>query len=153
MCTWIKYPLDTGCVRYKNTQEVCTSHTILTLQLCHNYCKTGSTIVCWLFDALTKKVNEVKTLQAMYSSCKMQGPPSPQEPKVLSNPFLVSQIDTFFSRWRQAQYLPVPIPHSTQDTCLDARRSDQIRVGTSWSPNLTDSYLRFLFVNIQTQKT
>ena len=133
MCTWIIYPLDTGCVRYKNTQEVCTSHTILTLQLCHNYCKTGSTIVCWLFDALTKKVIEVKTLQAMYSSCKMQGPPSPQEPKVLSNPFLVSQIDTFLLQMEAGTVPPGPHPSQYPGYVPGCSQVNQIIVETKVS--------------------
>ena len=34
----------------------------------------------------------------------------------------------FFCRWRRAQYLQAPTPHSIQDTCLDAHRSTRSEI-------------------------
>ena len=74
-------------------------------------------------DALAREANiKPKLLQAMYSSCKMQGPPSPQEPKVLQTHSKFHKLIFLFCRWRRAQCLQVPTPPSTQDMCLGAHR-------------------------------
>ena len=50
----------------------------------------NSLVTCYSFPLHWQKMwIKPKPFQAMYSSCKMQGPPSPQEPKVLTHSNLI----------------------------------------------------------------
>ena len=71
----------------------------------------------------------------------MQGPPSPQEPKVGSNPFQVSQINTFVLQMEAGTVPPGPHPSQYPGYVPGCSQVNQITVETNVSQDKCQTWL------------